>query len=154
MFGEDNQFALPPVGIPHLGRVLKQLGEFVPFAVLPGVDNFPGLFLKVFEAENLGFQFLNGLGRRSLIDNRLFKILVSFGVERFSRFPNVLRYAVQVEGFGNRLAPLTELFFINPPFELGSTALERLVDGFRAGGKTALQGGQGKSHRSLPCPVL
>ena len=43
MLGEDDELALAPTGILHVGIILEHAGEFIPFAVLPRSDEGSGL---------------------------------------------------------------------------------------------------------------
>ena len=79
MLSEDDELALPAIGIAHFRRVLEQLGEFVPFAILAGMHDLPGLLLQPFEDDDFGFEFLNGLRGRGLIDDCFLEVLVVIG---------------------------------------------------------------------------
>jgi hypothetical protein len=61
LLGEDDQVALAPRGITHLRGVLQQLREFVPLAILAGMDDVVCLFLEGLQNTHFRFAFLNGL---------------------------------------------------------------------------------------------
>ena len=46
VLGEDDDLALPPAGVAHLGIVLEDLREFIPLAVLARGDDGLGLLLE------------------------------------------------------------------------------------------------------------
>jgi hypothetical protein len=100
VLGEDDELALPAIGIAHLGRVLQQLGEFVPLAVLAGVHDLPGLLLQAFEDDDLGFEFLDGLRGRGLIDDGFLEVFVVVWRQRIGGVPNVVGDTLPLKPFG------------------------------------------------------
>jgi hypothetical protein len=47
VLGENDHLALPAIGIAHVGIVLEDLGEFIPFTVLARVYHSAGLHDEV-----------------------------------------------------------------------------------------------------------
>ena len=75
MLGEDDELAAMPVGVEHLGVVLEQPGELVPFAVGAGLPDPECELLQVGQQVDFGPKFRNGPGRRRLIDDSLLGLL-------------------------------------------------------------------------------
>ena len=76
---EHDQLAAMAVGVEHLGIVLEQAGEFIPFAVGAGLADAVGEFLQFLEHPDFDLQLLDGAGRRSLVHDLLLR-LFDFGV--------------------------------------------------------------------------
>ena len=79
MLGEDDQLAAMALGVEHLGIVLEQAGELVPFAVGAGLADAVSEFLQVLEHPDFDLQLRDGAGRRGLVDDLLLG-LFDFGV--------------------------------------------------------------------------
>ena len=74
VLGEDDQLALAPEASRISGVFWRSLREFVPLAVLAGCDDRLGLLLQALQDDDLGFQFVDGLGGGGLIDERLLEL--------------------------------------------------------------------------------
>src|SRR5439155_9246092 len=81
MLGKEDELAQSAAGIAHGGIVLQDAGEFVPFAVLPGGDNSPGLMFESPEEDNLLLQLGDGVGSSGLIDQRFLEPLLFLGLD-------------------------------------------------------------------------
>ncbi len=144
VLGEDDELALPAAGVAHLGIVLENAREFVPLAVLARSDDGLGLLFEPLEDDDFGLQLGDGAGRRGLIDEVLFEVLLLLGVEVVVVLGHV------GERFGeDLLAADAELLLPQAAFEPLLAALERLVDGLGAGGEAALEGGEREADRAF-----
>jgi len=113
MLGEDNQLALASRGIAHLLGALQELREFVPLAVLTGMEDLPGLFLQALQDTDFRFEVLNSLGGGSLIYHRLFELLLLLGVQVVRVFGGR-----PAEGFRQDCLPaLMQLLLFHSPLE-------------------------------------
>jgi hypothetical protein len=61
------------------------------------VHNLPGLLFQAFEDDDFGFELLDGLRGRGLVDDGFFEVLVVVGRQRVGRFPNVLGRTIEAE---------------------------------------------------------
>jgi hypothetical protein len=94
--------------------------------------------------------------RGGLVDDGLLEVLVVIGGERVGGLPDIGwrghpgRDVVKLRAGRPRSQPL----FLDSALELVAAALERLVDGLRAGRQPALQGGQREADGAFACAVL
>ena len=79
MFGENDDLALPPRCVAHFGIVLKDFGELIPFAILPGGDNGLGLILEPLQDADLGLKLDDGLCGGRVVDQVFFQGFLLFG---------------------------------------------------------------------------
>ena len=78
---ENDEFALAPGGIAHFGVVLEDAGKLIPLAVLAGGDDGLGLVFEPDQNVYFILQLGDGLGRRGLVNEVFFEILLLLGVE-------------------------------------------------------------------------
>ncbi len=152
MLGEDDELAAVPVGVEHLGVVLEQPGELVPFAIGAGLADLEGQLLQL------------GAGSRSRPAARR-----SSGPRWPGRAPSPRPPRPRRRGRprGRRCRPRsaragrrsTSSRTSAPRFRscssrsrFSSRSRRRLsdwIDGFRRRGEPALQDRQGEARRSL-----
>ena len=113
----------------------------------------PSLFFQLFQTEDFRFQFLHGAGGGGLVGYSFLKGFVIICAHRFSRVPDVIQGLAgggQVIGQGaHHLPALFQFFFFNTSRQFLATPLQRLVNGFWAGGQAALQRSEGESDGAL-----
>ena len=127
VLGEDDELALAAIGIAHVGVVLQDAGEFVPFAVLPRGDDSFGLMFESLEDDDFLLQLGDGAGGGGLIDQGLFEVLLLLGVEVVVVLGNIGERLGQ-----DLLAANPEPFLAEAAFEAFLASLERLEYGLRA----------------------
>ena len=146
VLGEDDDLPLPAGGVVHLRVVLEQLRQFLPLAVLARGDDGLGLLLRgrlrmTISASSSAMVF----AAVASIDELLFEGLLLLGVQ----------VVVVLGDVGQRLGQCAagrgspSFSSRSRSFEPFLAALERLVDGLRAGGEPALQGGEGEADRAF-----
>ena len=69
VLGEDDHLATVTACRVHLGAVLQQVGELLPFLVVARLHDAKCLVLQVLEDQNFGFQLGDGFRRGGLIDD-------------------------------------------------------------------------------------
>ena len=120
--------------------------------------------LQVLEDQDLGLQFGDGFCRRSLIDDLVGVQFVLLGAQCVIQLVDVVRqfdllldriFAQRLSNavLLNALPSSDQFHLLEARFQAFASALERLVDGFRAGGETALKLGQRKADGTPPFAV-
>jgi hypothetical protein len=86
VLGEDDEFALQAIGATHLGRVLQELAQLFPLAILPRVNQSLGLLFEVPQREDFGFELGDGLSGGRLVNDFFFELsIIEISKERWSR---------------------------------------------------------------------
>ena len=148
MLGEDNELAPASVSVEHLGVVLKQTRQFIPFSVRSGFSHIESEPLQVLEQCNFSAEISDGPGGGGLIDDLLLDRL-NFGVGSVVQVINIVfRKVGQVRGCidADLGSALQELLFAEPLFQALAAVANRLVNRFRGRCQTPLENSQRESN--------
>ena len=151
MLGEDDELAPVPMGVEHLGIVLQEPRELVPFAVGPRLADFESGLLQVAEQFDFGLEFGDGARGSRLVQHLLLGRL-QLGIGGVLDLVQVVGIECgQAVGHleADLVASLEKLLFAKPLFEPLAAAAKRLKNRLGRRRKPALQDGQREADGPL-----
>ena len=149
VLGKDDELLALTIFVEHEGIILQDGGKLIPFPVGAAHADCVCHVLQALERFNLRFELCDGSGSRGLVGDFLFLFLQI----RSGYFVKIIRVFRNVKLPWEIGSTLPELFFCQPDLKPFTPAVQRLIDGFRRGGKAALQDRESETNAAAVCAI-